>query len=310
MSPPSPTGNFPNPGSSARPHSQGLPNSSRGSVSQGWLHHTPRASTSRLQYPPRPILQAQTLPRASWTPANPSSCPQCPPSASRPSAPPRRPAQVLTVHVAFAVGRLGPEKEQRCQQGEERPAPPPPTQLRHDGLHPAAGRWGLAIRCGTPLGAHAHCSASLSGAGAHGTAALALRPEPPGSRCVGPSVCGLSASYAHSAGERSSLARLSPASDTQRLPHRSEPRHTSRRSVGAGANGGRLEGATEGGWPGRGGAHLRRRGAQSPGAGRRHLWGSAPPTAHLSPPAALGKGRGLRWPRPGRDLALAEALAC
>lgn len=169
------------------------------------------------------------------------------------------------MHVAFSIGRLGPEEQQRCQQGEERPAPPQPTQLRHDGLHPAAGRWGLAIRCATPLGAHAHSGASLSGAVAHGTAALALSPKSPGSAFLGPSVCGLPASYAHSAGERSSLARLPPTSDTQRLSHRSEPRHTSKRSEGAGANGGRLEGATEGGGSGRGGAHLRR--AQAQGAG-------------------------------------------
>lgn len=55
-----------------------------------------------------------------------------PSSASRPSTPPWRPARALTVDVTFSVGRFDPEEEQRCQQGEERRAPPRPTQLRHD----------------------------------------------------------------------------------------------------------------------------------------------------------------------------------
>lgn len=40
--------------------------------------------------------------------------------------------------------------------------------------------------------------------------------------------------------------------DTQRLSHGSEPHHTSKPSVGAGANGGRLRAAIEGGRSGRG----------------------------------------------------------
>lgn len=127
-SPPSPAGNLPNSGSAARPQSQGLPNlSPRLNLLQPAPPHPPELHQVS-QFPLPPIRPAQTLPKS----------PRAPPSACRPSTPPGRPALALTVDATFSVGRLSPEEEQRSQQGEESPAQPQPTQLRHDGFHPAA----------------------------------------------------------------------------------------------------------------------------------------------------------------------------
>lgn len=227
--------------------------------SQLTLHILPL--TSRLRPLGLPLLPGDPPGHSPWTSRSPSaaSAPKRSNDASR---------------ARSAGHRLGPHScAMTSSTGRAQTKPP------------AAGRWGLAIRCEKPLAAHAHWSASRAGADARRGVALALAPKSPEESAF---LCLL---RPH-AGERSSLALWPPVTHSDCPPFRTPPHG---KWLCGGWSQWRPPGRRRRRWPGRG------RGAPGAGAGRRHLRGR-PLSAHLGPPPGAGERPGLRLAPPRLSL--------